>query len=168
MEFCGGGTLQGHIRDRKTPGQGFSSFRIFGYLAHLSDGVAYIHSQGVTHRDLKSENIMLTTECNLKISDFGCGKTLPEGSTGAMTMTGGDLMVVPPEFSAIAQGIPQLSLVSPAYDMWGLGCILSEMATLKLMRQDRCHSRPLALHQQVSLSPPYHDHYVHPLFLHNM
>ena len=43
--------------------------------------------------------------------------------------------------------IPQLSLVTPAYDIWGLGCILSEMVTMKLLRQDRCHQHPLSLNR---------------------
>eukprot|EP00668_Euglena_longa_P044985 GGOE01060556.1.p1 GENE.GGOE01060556.1~~GGOE01060556.1.p1 ORF type:complete len:574 (+),score=183.22 GGOE01060556.1:817-2538(+) len=146
MEYCAGGTLQQHIESRKR--KGFSALRLLGYIKQLTDGLLFIHSHNVTHRDMKSENIMLTQESELKISDFGTGKALPEGVEGAMTFTGGDVMVVPPEFAHRAQGVPQMGMVGPKYDMWGLGCIISELLTLKLMRRDRCRHQPLALNEK--------------------
>eukprot|EP00667_Euglena_gracilis_P013312 EG_transcript_13729 len=143
MEFCAGGTLKQLIEDRKPVG--IPTLQVTGFLAQLAEGLAYIHSKGVAHRDLKSENVMIAEDQTVKIADFGCGRVVPEGAVGVLTLSRGDLMVVPPEFSAIAQGVLQLTLVSPAYDMWGLGCILSELVTLKLLRQDRCHQCPLSL-----------------------
>nr|GMC56232.1 CBL-interacting serine/threonine-protein kinase 8 [Ipomoea batatas] len=41
------------------------------YFQQLIDGVDYCHSKGVYHRDLKPENLLLDSQGNLKISDFG-------------------------------------------------------------------------------------------------
>jgi serine/threonine protein kinase len=145
MEFCDGGTLQKHVESRKQ--RGFSVLRIAGYVAQLADGLEFIHSKNVAHRDLKSENVMMTSTMQIKISDFGCGKTLPQGSNAVMTMTGGDMMIIPPEMAHRIQGVPAQGQVGPAYDMWGCGVILAEMVTLQLMRKDICKSKPLSLNK---------------------
>ncbi len=55
-------------------------------------------------------------------------------------------------------GIPSQGVVSPAYDMWGLGVILSEMVTLKLMVKDICKTTPLCLNRAVR-APPMTDEF---------
>eukprot|EP00992_Anisonema_acinus_P013926 TRINITY_DN9010_c0_g1_i1.p1 TRINITY_DN9010_c0_g1~~TRINITY_DN9010_c0_g1_i1.p1 ORF type:complete len:396 (-),score=132.16 TRINITY_DN9010_c0_g1_i1:118-1305(-) len=144
MEYCAGGALNQHIKSRQEVGP-FATISVCGYMAQLSDGLAYIHSQHATHRDLKSENVMVTAQDVLKISDFGCGKTAPEDvATPVVDAEGGDMTIVPPEFTETHWGrIPQPGEVSAKYDVWGLGCIFSELLTLKLLKEDRWLTRPL-------------------------
>eukprot|EP01004_Peranema_trichophorum_P004868 NODE_3762_length_1293_cov_7.876923_g3293_i0.p1 GENE.NODE_3762_length_1293_cov_7.876923_g3293_i0~~NODE_3762_length_1293_cov_7.876923_g3293_i0.p1 ORF type:complete len:410 (+),score=85.73 NODE_3762_length_1293_cov_7.876923_g3293_i0:178-1230(+) len=118
-------------------------------MAQLADGLVHIHFNNVTHRDFKSENILLTEDNILKIGDFGCSKAMPEGENSMQDMDGGDCIVVPPEF---AQGVMSRSgarpgLVTTKYDIWGLGCILSEILSLRLLKDDRYLNKPLNMNK---------------------
>lgn len=44
------------------------------YLSQIIDALAYIHSKGIIHRDLKLENIVVAGDLNCKIIDFGTAK----------------------------------------------------------------------------------------------
>eukprot|EP00906_Rhabdomonas_costata_P003835 RCo005790 len=149
MEFCGGGTLQKLIKTKQSAGH-FRSYEIFAYCSMLADGLAYMHKSSVTHRDLKSENILLDSEGVLKISDFGRGRFINSASC-CVTATSGDRMVVPPEFVSGAL-VGRGGLVGPKYDMWGLGCILSELVTLKILGKDRCPRTPLGMDSNAVLA----------------
>ena len=56
------------------------------YAQQLMEGIQYMHSRGVVHRDLKCENILLDKDYNLKIADFGfCGPVYAEDKSGFST-----------------------------------------------------------------------------------
>ncbi|GMN40200.1 hypothetical protein TIFTF001_009435 [Ficus carica] len=67
-----------------------------GYFQQLIDGVDYCHSKGVYHRDLKPENLLLDSQGNLKISDFGLS-ALPEQGVSLLRTTCGTPNYVAPE-----------------------------------------------------------------------
>ncbi|KAF3531135.1 hypothetical protein DY000_02038179 [Brassica cretica] len=66
------------------------------YFHQLIDGVDYCHSKGVYHRDLKPENLLLDSQGNLKISDFGLS-ALPEQGVTILKTTCGTPNYVAPE-----------------------------------------------------------------------
>ncbi|EJD03171.1 kinase-like protein [Fomitiporia mediterranea MF3/22] len=89
------------------------------YAAQLVDAVAYMHSKGVIHRDLKPENLLLDDHMRLKITDFGTGKLLDDGSERAGTFVG-TAQYVSPELLTTNN-------TSKASDIWAVGCIIFQM-----------------------------------------
>ncbi|XP_032072049.1 ribosomal protein S6 kinase-related protein [Thamnophis elegans] len=82
--------------------------------------LAYLHNQGIVHRDIKMENILLDEQGHLKLADFGLSRHLLWGSR-AFTICG-TLQYMAPE---VLRGGPY---AHPA-DWWSLGVLLFAMAT---------------------------------------
>lgn len=68
MDFCVG-SLQGMLDS--TPAKKFPLSQAHGYFLQLIDGLEYLHSMRIVHKDIKPGNLLLTLESNLKISDLG-------------------------------------------------------------------------------------------------
>lgn len=66
------------------------------YFQQLIDAVSHCHSKGVYHRDLKPENLLLDSEGNLKVSDFGLS-ALPQKGVDLLHTTCGTPNYVAPE-----------------------------------------------------------------------
>lgn len=90
----------------------------------IVEGVAYLHSNGVLHRDLKPQNILMDNDGNIKLADFGLGREirLPLKTLTHDVIT---LWYRPPE---ILLGVKHYS---SSVDIWSLACILMELITLK-------------------------------------
>jgi len=129
LELVEGETLSGLV----TPG-GIALERLFDIALPLCAGLEAAHEKGITHRDLKPGNIMLTTGTRsaavgqLKILDFGLAKPQPEATAheeGDMTRAGtvmGTTSYMSPEQAA---GQP----VDHRTDIFSLGVLLYELAT---------------------------------------
>jgi serine/threonine protein kinase/Tfp pilus assembly protein PilF/TolA-binding protein len=108
-----------------------SSIRRFGQLPigksisianQICEGLAEAHRQGVVHRDLKSNNIMIDNEGNVRIMDFGIARSLE-----AKGITGAGMMIGTPEYMSPEQ--VEGKDVDQRSDIYSLGVILYEMVT---------------------------------------
>ncbi len=121
MEFIEGETLKSYLAHLKS-GSGIPYVKATDWLAQIGQGLKAAHDKNIIHRDIKSENIMITGDGKLKIMDFGLAKL--QGSSG-LTKTGtslGTLSYMAPEQ---AQGMP----ADHRSDIWSLGVVFYEMLT---------------------------------------
>ncbi|XP_062078077.1 CBL-interacting serine/threonine-protein kinase 24-like isoform X1 [Humulus lupulus] len=113
LEFVTGGELYDKIvHQGKLP-----EYEARRYFQQLIDAVAHCHSKGVYHRDLKPENLLLDSNGNLKVSDFGLS-ALPQQGVNLLHTTCGTPNYVAPEVLG-NQGYD-----GAVSDVWSCGVIL--------------------------------------------
>ncbi|MFE6305419.1 serine/threonine-protein kinase [Nocardiopsis sp. NPDC057823] len=113
MELLSGHSLQEHL-DRDGP---MPVARVEEAARSLLGGLRAAHAAGVTHRDVKPANIMLTEDGRTVLTDFGIANV--DGST-ALTQTG--VYIGSPEYMAPERFEGERAL--PASDLWSLGVTL--------------------------------------------
>jgi len=121
MEF-----IEGISLDQKLA-QGPLAARIAArYVRILARAVAYAHKQGILHRDLKPSNILIGSDDEPHITDFGLAKRLGPESSG-QTRTGAILGT--PSYMSPEQAQGRSQELGPASDVYSLGAILYELVT---------------------------------------
>jgi serine/threonine protein kinase len=118
MEYVDGDILSERMRSSE-PLQLGETIYIFQAVV---EAIAYVHSNGVVHRDIKSNNIKISSSGEVKLLDFGIAKT---EASERLTATGsviGTLEYLSPEQIT-------LGVADARSDIWALGVLLYEMAT---------------------------------------
>ncbi|XP_049451917.1 eIF-2-alpha kinase GCN2 isoform X1 [Epinephelus fuscoguttatus] len=139
MEYCEKSTL----RDTIDQGLHRDQTRLWRLFREILDGLAYIHEQGMIHRDLKPVNIFLDSQDHVKIGDFGLATDHPANvAAGKFEVEDGGSAVMPkPDPTGNMTGMVGTALyVSPEVqgntkatynqkvDLFSLGIILFEMS----------------------------------------
>jgi serine/threonine protein kinase len=121
MEYVQGETLKSCIKRTNT----FSVEKAVHVVMQLAQALSVAHEKGIIHRDVKSDNIMITADGSVKLMDFGLAR-LKESPK--LTRTGevvGTAAYMSPEQ---AEGRP----VDQRTDLWSLGVVFYEMLTGQL------------------------------------
>lgn len=122
MEYCVCGMQE--MLD-SVPEKRFPVFQAHGYFCQLLDGLEYLHSQGIVHKDIKPGNLLLTTDGALKISDLGVAEALhPFAEDDTCRTSQGSPAFQPPE---IANGLDTFSGFK--VDIWSAGVTLYNLTT---------------------------------------
>ncbi|KAF0687004.1 Aste57867_21224 [Aphanomyces stellatus] len=117
MEFMSGGDLRDHLEHHSV--DTFSWDEKCTHIYSIAQGLVYLHSLNVIHRDLKSRNILLDVVKGTKLTDFGVSK---EDVQETMTAGMGTFRWMAPE-------VIQDTEYDISADIYSFGCILAEFST---------------------------------------
>ncbi|EAR92109.2 cyclin-dependent kinase-like Serine/Threonine kinase family protein (macronuclear) [Tetrahymena thermophila SB210] len=135
----------------------FEEALIKKFVKQIISGLAYLHSQGIVHRDIKGANILTDGNGTVKLADFGAARyrdtiCLPtaDGSEFCNSIKGSLYWMAPELLNQESHGRKS--------DIWSLGCTMIEMATGKHPWPD-CRTFPqLALIVKTNQCPPIPEH----------
>lgn len=83
-------------------------------------GIEYLHAQGVVHRDIKPDNLLLTEDDILKVVDFGVSEIFEKRSEMKTAKSAGSPAFLPPELCVAKHG----HISGKAADIWSMGVTL--------------------------------------------
>jgi len=130
--------------------------RALQLMADVGEALAYVHRQGLLHRDVKPANLLLSTSGRVVLTDFGLVKLSPElqaASQASLTRTGA--MLGTPGYWPPEQAFGKLQQVGPASDVYGWAATLYALLGGQPPRTERTvvelleafENPPLALRQ---------------------
>ena len=123
MEYCDGGDLGKFIEENRNKNKYINEDLIWKLFIKICLGLAAIHKLKILHRDLKTLNIFLTKNLDVKIGDLGVAKVLSHSGCFAKTLIGTPYYLSP----ELCEEKPY----NDKSDVWALGCILYELCTYK-------------------------------------
>lgn len=121
MEYCSNGSLYDYIVNH----QSLPNWEVKKMTSRIVDAIAFLHSKGVAHRDIKLDNIVLTEDFEPKLIDFGLctEKSTADYQSNLRSTLCGTLEYMAPEI------ICQKAYDPMATDIWALGVVVYAMAT---------------------------------------
>jgi len=122
MQYVPGASLKDYIRDNAP----LSVNESVEFTRQILDGLAAIHEAGIIHRDIKPQNVLMTDQRHLKLTDFGIARldSAAAGLTESGTALGTAAYMAPEQASGQTLGRET--------DLYAVGVILYEMTTGQL------------------------------------
>ncbi|XP_056648259.1 mitogen-activated protein kinase kinase kinase 13 isoform X1 [Diorhabda sublineata] len=120
MEFCPYGPLFDLLKNQKNS---VTINRVVSWAKQIANGMHYLHSHKIIHRDLKSPNVLIGEGEVIKISDFGTSRTW-NGVSEKMTFAGTVAWMAPEAIQELA--------CSEKVDIWSFGVVLWELITCEV------------------------------------
>ena len=120
MELVSGGSISALLKKYKT----FALLTTKNYTRQILLGVEYLHRENFVHRDIKGPNILVDSQGNVKLADFGASKQLKELTSyceGCETRTGTPFWMAP----EVVRG----SKYGRKADIYSVGCVVYEMVS---------------------------------------
>ncbi|XP_073808676.1 ephrin type-A receptor 2a isoform X1 [Danio rerio] len=118
-EYMENGALDQYLRDHDGD---FSSYQLVGMLNGIAAGMKYLSDMNYVHRDLAARNVLVNSNLECKVSDFGLSRVLEDFPEGTYTTTGGKIPIrwTAPEAIAYRK-------FTSASDVWSFGIVMWEV-----------------------------------------
>jgi eukaryotic-like serine/threonine-protein kinase len=139
MEFIDGDSLKGML-DRQ---ERFAPAEIVRVMEQLLAGLQFSHERGVVHRDIKPANVMITTDRQVKIADFGIARIESSSMTQAGTVLGTPAYMSPEQFMG--------QTVDARTDLYSSGVLLYQLLTGERPFEG---SMSAIMHKALNTDPP--------------
>ncbi|KAI0460507.1 kinase-like domain-containing protein [Xylaria acuta] len=118
LEMCKKGVVMKIDLDQKA--RPYSSELCRTWFRDLILGIEYLHAQGIIHRDIKPDNLLLTEDDVLKIVDFGVSEMFQKSNEMMTNKSAGSPAFLPPELCQAKHG----EVPGKAADVWSMGVTL--------------------------------------------
>ncbi|WBW74524.1 MAP kinase kinase kinase Byr2 [Schizosaccharomyces osmophilus] len=125
LEYVPGGSVTGLLEMYGS----FEAPLVRNFIKQTLEGLQYLHSKGIVHRDIKGANILVDNKGKIKISDFGISKKLElenpsdKAISPRQSLQGSSFWMAPE--------VVKQTQHTEKTDIWSLGCLVIEMLTSK-------------------------------------
>jgi len=106
--------------------KGLDERRVLRWTRQMGDALHYLHGKRILHRDMKPSNMLLNSDCLVKVCDFGLARSIASLSNSSISNP-----VLTDYVATRWYRAPEILLGSTKYtkgvDIWSVGCILGEM-----------------------------------------
>ncbi|CAB1353392.1 unnamed protein product [Coregonus sp. 'balchen'] len=118
-EYMENGALDNYLKDRDGE---MSSYQLVGMLRGIAAGMKYLSDMSYVHRDLAARNVLVNSNLDCKVSDFGLSRVLEDDPEGTYTTSGGKIPIrwTAPEAIAYRK-------FTSASDVWSFGIVMWEV-----------------------------------------
>eukprot|EP01122_Echinamoeba_exundans_P010757 TRINITY_DN4092_c0_g1_i1.p1 TRINITY_DN4092_c0_g1~~TRINITY_DN4092_c0_g1_i1.p1 ORF type:complete len:1750 (-),score=239.11 TRINITY_DN4092_c0_g1_i1:2239-7488(-) len=123
MEFLSGGSLDGYVAGLKERGERINEGVLWRIVAGIAAGMQSLSAQHIVHRDLAARNILLDSQLEPRVSDFGFSRVVGDDEKqGKTNATVGPIKWMPPESL-------RDRIYSEKSDVWAFGVTILEIVT---------------------------------------
>lgn len=116
------GLIENHQKEKKDIPLRFKR----SILTDICHGLQFLHSKSITHRDLSSNNVLLTKDYVAKIGDFGLAKVIIPRNPQRLSRVPGAPVFMPPE------ALSANPYYGTSLDVFSLGCVFIHVVSLEL------------------------------------
>src|SRR5215472_6297856 len=132
--------VEGKSLHEMTASGGLPPESVLRFGVQIASALSRAHDRGIVHRDLKSTNVVVTSDGLAKVLDFGLARRVGGGLLDAPTMTFSTIQGASSVSGTLPYMAPEILLGEPAdprSDLWALGVVLYELASGRLPFEGR-------------------------------